>query len=254
MLSGVMRTLVIGDPAEAHTDIGPVISEDAQRSLMEHVEHMGREARDTRGLPAGQATCPWLLRRSSSDRAQRPCAARKRAVWPPAACGVYRANELESLLDAIRRTGYGLTLGVQTRLESTWRWVSAGTSAGNIYINRNMIGAVVGVQPFGGNGLSGTGPKAGGPHYLPRLASERTLTINTTATGGNSESLRLARRCWLDNRAFVVPTRQWSSADVPPILSSRRLARPSSRHRHYQFVSENHDAGLPHKSSPTIVG
>jgi RHH-type proline utilization regulon transcriptional repressor/proline dehydrogenase/delta 1-pyrroline-5-carboxylate dehydrogenase len=84
-----------------------------------------------------------------------------------------------------------LTLGVQTRLESFWRRVYEGTFIGNTYVNRNMIGAVVGVQPFGGTGLSGTGPKAGGPHYVTRFASERTLTVNTTATGGNAALLNL---------------------------------------------------------------
>ena len=95
------------------------------------------------------------------------------------------------VLQAIRDSHYGLTLGVQTRLESFWRQVFADTSIGNTYVNRNMIGAVVGVQPFGGTGLSGTGPKAGGPHYLTRFANERTLTVNTTATGGNAALLNL---------------------------------------------------------------
>jgi RHH-type proline utilization regulon transcriptional repressor/proline dehydrogenase/delta 1-pyrroline-5-carboxylate dehydrogenase len=104
----------------------------------------------------------------------------------------YRANELDGLLSTIQSTGYALTLGVQTRLESTWRHVFSDTSAGNVYVNRNMIGAVVGVQPFGGSGLSGTGPKAGGPHYLLRFTNERTLTINTTATGGNADLLRIS--------------------------------------------------------------
>jgi RHH-type proline utilization regulon transcriptional repressor/proline dehydrogenase/delta 1-pyrroline-5-carboxylate dehydrogenase len=101
----------------------------------------------------------------------------------------YRAADLQKVLAAIRATGFGLTLGVQTRLESFWREIFAKTFIGNTYVNRNMIGAVVGVQPFGGNGLSGTGPKAGGPHYLGRFASERTLTVNTTATGGNAALL-----------------------------------------------------------------
>jgi RHH-type transcriptional regulator, proline utilization regulon repressor / proline dehydrogenase / delta 1-pyrroline-5-carboxylate dehydrogenase len=101
----------------------------------------------------------------------------------------YRARDIAQVLDGIRASGYGLTLGVQTRLESSWRAIFAGTTIGNTYVNRNMIGAVVGVQPFGGSGLSGTGPKAGGPHYLPRFAIERTLTVNTTATGGNAALL-----------------------------------------------------------------
>ena len=103
----------------------------------------------------------------------------------------YRSADAAKVLAAIRNTGYGLTLGVQTRLESFWRAVFERTSVGNTYVNRNMIGAVVGVQPFGGSGLSGTGPKAGGPHYMARFASERTLTVNTTATGGNAALLNL---------------------------------------------------------------
>ncbi len=103
----------------------------------------------------------------------------------------YRANDIDKVLASIRASNYGLTLGIQTRLESFWRQVFEDTSIGNTYVNRNMIGAVVGVQPFGGTGLSGTGPKAGGPHYLTRFASERTLTVNTTATGGNTALLNL---------------------------------------------------------------
>jgi RHH-type proline utilization regulon transcriptional repressor/proline dehydrogenase/delta 1-pyrroline-5-carboxylate dehydrogenase len=103
----------------------------------------------------------------------------------------YRSTEIEGVLAAIRASQYGLTLGVQTRLESFWRQVFARTQVGNSYVNRNMVGAVVGVQPFGGTGLSGTGPKAGGPYYLYRFANERTLTVNTTATGGNASLLNL---------------------------------------------------------------
>jgi RHH-type proline utilization regulon transcriptional repressor/proline dehydrogenase/delta 1-pyrroline-5-carboxylate dehydrogenase len=103
----------------------------------------------------------------------------------------YRAADIADVLQSIRASHFGLTLGVQTRLESFWREVFEATAIGNTYVNRNMIGAVVGVQPFGGTGLSGTGPKAGGPHYLARFANERTLTVNTTATGGNAALLNL---------------------------------------------------------------
>lgn len=95
------------------------------------------------------------------------------------------------MLADLQANGYGLTLGIQTRLEGPREIGYAESSAGNVYVNRNMIGAVVGVQPFGGSGLSGTGPKAGGPHYLTRFVTERTLTINTTATGGNTALLSL---------------------------------------------------------------
>ena len=103
----------------------------------------------------------------------------------------YESTKIAQVLQSIRASGFGLTLGVQTRLESFWKQVFADTVVGNTYINRNMIGAVVGVQPFGGSGLSGTGPKAGGPHYVTRFAAERTLTVNTTATGGNAALLNL---------------------------------------------------------------
>jgi RHH-type proline utilization regulon transcriptional repressor/proline dehydrogenase/delta 1-pyrroline-5-carboxylate dehydrogenase len=102
----------------------------------------------------------------------------------------YPAGALDQVIDAVNATGYGLTLGVHSRIESTWARVRARARVGNLYVNRNMIGAVVGVQPFGGEGLSGTGPKAGGPYYLPRFAIERTLSINTAAIGGNAALLR----------------------------------------------------------------
>jgi RHH-type proline utilization regulon transcriptional repressor/proline dehydrogenase/delta 1-pyrroline-5-carboxylate dehydrogenase len=103
----------------------------------------------------------------------------------------YPASALPQVLDDIRANGYGLTLGIQTRLDATRELAWRNSLAGNVYVNRSMTGAVVGVQPFGGTGLSGTGPKAGGPHYLARLASERVLTVNTTATGGNTALLGL---------------------------------------------------------------
>ncbi len=101
----------------------------------------------------------------------------------------YKAEELPRVIDAIRGTGFGLTLGIHSRIEGVADHVFRNVRVGNTYVNRNMIGAVVGVQPFGGCGLSGTGPKAGGPHYLLRFATERTLTINTVAIGGNVELL-----------------------------------------------------------------
>jgi RHH-type proline utilization regulon transcriptional repressor/proline dehydrogenase/delta 1-pyrroline-5-carboxylate dehydrogenase len=103
----------------------------------------------------------------------------------------FAGDRLDPMIDAINRTGYGLTLGVHSRVEHTVQHVIARARVGNLYVNRNMIGAVVGVQPFGGEGLSGTGPKAGGPHYLPRFATERTVSINTAAVGGNASLLGL---------------------------------------------------------------
>ena len=103
----------------------------------------------------------------------------------------YRPERLDELVDEINGLGYGLTLGVHTRIDATAKAVAQRARVGNVYVNRNMIGAVVGVQPFGGMGLSGTGPKAGGPHYVPRFAIERTVTTNTAAVGGNATLLSL---------------------------------------------------------------
>jgi RHH-type proline utilization regulon transcriptional repressor/proline dehydrogenase/delta 1-pyrroline-5-carboxylate dehydrogenase len=103
----------------------------------------------------------------------------------------WKASELDQVIAAINATGYGLTLGIHSRIDATIDYISRHARVGNCYVNRNQIGAVVGVQPFGGEGLSGTGPKAGGPHYLLRFAGERTLTINTTAAGGNASLLTI---------------------------------------------------------------
>jgi RHH-type proline utilization regulon transcriptional repressor/proline dehydrogenase/delta 1-pyrroline-5-carboxylate dehydrogenase len=103
----------------------------------------------------------------------------------------WQADQLEAVIAQINATGYGLTLGIHSRLDSSIARISAAVNVGNVYVNRNQIGAVVGVQPFGGQGLSGTGPKAGGPHYLLRFATEKTVTVNTTAAGGNASLMTL---------------------------------------------------------------
>jgi RHH-type proline utilization regulon transcriptional repressor/proline dehydrogenase/delta 1-pyrroline-5-carboxylate dehydrogenase len=192
MIIGAMDELVIGDPAKPETDIGPVISEPAALALRQHIARMRSEARILKSCSLeerhehGSFVAPHLV------ELQNPSQLKTEHFGPLLHVVRYRTRELDALLTAISETGYALTLGVQTRLESTWRRVIDGTAAGNSYVNRNMIGAVVGVQPFGGAGLSGTGPKAGGPHYLARFANERTLSINTTATGGNTALLRLS--------------------------------------------------------------
>jgi len=115
-----------------------------------------------------------------------------REVFGPAVHVIrYSAHKLDAVIDAVNATGYGLTLGVHTRVDATARYIGSRVRAGNVYVNRNMIGAVVGVQPFGGRGLSGTGPKAGGPYYLHRFATEQTVTINTAAVGGNASLLTM---------------------------------------------------------------
>ena len=189
MLIGAMRCLVIGDPGNLATDVGPVISAAARERLERHAQRMRREARLLyacelpEGLEHGYFFAPQLFQLHSLDQL------RSEEFGPILHVARYRSGELPQVLEAIRRTGFGLTLGVHSRLESVAQHVFRCLPVGNTYVNRNMIGAVVGVQPFGGQGLSGTGPKAGGPHYLLRFATERTLTINTAAIGGNVELL-----------------------------------------------------------------
>jgi RHH-type proline utilization regulon transcriptional repressor/proline dehydrogenase/delta 1-pyrroline-5-carboxylate dehydrogenase len=189
MLIGAMRCLSIGAPGVLATDVGPVISQSSQLRLRRHAERMRAEAKllyacelDA-SLAAGHFFAPHLFELRSLDQL------RTEEFGPILHVARYRSGQLQQVLQAIRATGFGLTLGVHSRLESVARHVFRSLPVGNTYVNRNMIGAVVGVQPFGGQGLSGTGPKAGGPHYLLRFASERTLTINTAAIGGNVELL-----------------------------------------------------------------
>jgi RHH-type transcriptional regulator, proline utilization regulon repressor / proline dehydrogenase / delta 1-pyrroline-5-carboxylate dehydrogenase len=189
MLIGAMRCLVIGDPASLATDVGPVISAAARERLERHAARMRREAQllyaceMPEGLEHGYFFAPQLFELRSIDQLQ------SEEFGPILHVARYRSGELPQVIEAIRRTGFGLTLGVHSRLESVAQHLFRALPVGNTYVNRNMIGAVVGVQPFGGQGLSGTGPKAGGPHYLLRFATERTLTVNTAAIGGNVELL-----------------------------------------------------------------
>jgi len=189
MLIGAMKCLTIGDPADPATDVGPVISEEARQRLRRHAERMGTEAKLLYACPVGHCESkghffgPRLFELNSPDQQ------RTEEFGPILHLYRYRGDQLPQVLQAVRSTGFGLTLGVHSRLESLAEHVFRALPVGNTYVNRNMIGAVVGVQPFGGQGLSGTGPKAGGPHYLQRFATERTLTINTAAIGGTVELL-----------------------------------------------------------------
>jgi RHH-type proline utilization regulon transcriptional repressor/proline dehydrogenase/delta 1-pyrroline-5-carboxylate dehydrogenase len=189
MLVGAMKCLRVGDPAQLATDLGPVISADAQQRLRKYASRMRGEA----GLvyacdldsqhEQGHFFAPHLFELRSLDQVK------TEEFGPILHVARYRADQLPQVIQAIKRTGFGLTLGIHSRLESVAEHVFRALPVGNTYVNRNMIGAVVGVQPFGGQGLSGTGPKAGGPNYLQRFATERTLTINTAAIGGAVEIL-----------------------------------------------------------------
>ena len=193
LLAGAMDEIVVGDPARLSTDVGPVIDDDALKMLEAYRAQVEKQARwkhraTAPGDAAGRFFAPLAVEIDSLRSLERE-------VFGPVVHLVrYRARDLDALVESINQMGYGLTLGIHTRIDGLAQRVARALRVGNVYINRNMIGAVVGVQPFGGMGLSGTGPKAGGPHYLHRMATEQTITTNTAAIGGNAGLLSLAAR------------------------------------------------------------
>jgi RHH-type transcriptional regulator, proline utilization regulon repressor / proline dehydrogenase / delta 1-pyrroline-5-carboxylate dehydrogenase len=185
MISGAARELKVGNPCDPATHVGPVIDAEAKQRLDAHVARMTKEARVhfAGHAPAGNFVAPHLFELASAGQLTEE-------VFGPILHVVrYGADRLDQVLQSIERSGFGLTLGIHSRIDDMVETVIDRLQVGNIYVNRNMIGAVVGVQPFGGHGLSGTGPKAGGPHYLARFATEQTVTINTAAAGGNAALL-----------------------------------------------------------------
>jgi RHH-type proline utilization regulon transcriptional repressor/proline dehydrogenase/delta 1-pyrroline-5-carboxylate dehydrogenase len=191
MLVGAMAELKVGDPALLATDVGPVIDEDAKAMLEKHAQRMAHDGELLFAATLGPDCAHGSFFAPRAFRIDR-LAQLEREVFGPILHIVHFAGDrLDEVLDAINATGYGLTLGIHSRIDSTVQHIHERLRVGNAYVNRNMIGAVVGVQPFGGEGLSGTGPKAGGPRYLHRFATERTLTIDTTAAGGNASLLSL---------------------------------------------------------------
>ena len=191
LLQGAMKELSIGNPSLHSTDIGPVIDEKASQSLQAHIERMKKEARLLMecDLPASCANGSFIA--PVAFEIDHIGQLEKEHFGPVLHVIRYDAKKLPEVIDQINSTGYGLTLGIHSRNEVTATFIEERVKVGNIYINRNQTGAVVGVQPFGGQGLSGTGPKAGGPNYLQRFATEQTLSINTTAVGGDATLLSL---------------------------------------------------------------
>lgn len=185
MLKGYMAELTIGNPYLLSTDIGPVIDVGSQDMLQNHYKKM---------LSQGKLIAEVPLDKTLPGNYFAPCVFEidnleilEGEVFGPILHVIrFKATQMDQVMNAIINTGYGLTLGIHSRIDATINYVAERMPVGNIYVNRNIIGAVVGVQPFGGERLSGTGPKAGGPHYLPRLCVERTVSTNTTAVGGNA--------------------------------------------------------------------
>jgi len=191
LIGGALSRIEMGNPQLYQTDCGPVIDQKALTGLTDYVEgwrKKGRilaEAKLSEHTGHGYFMPPVAIRINGLDELGRE------QFGPILHVYRFKARELDDVIVAINKTGYGLTLGIHSRNEATAAYIESRVRVGNCYVNRNQIGAVVGVQPFGGRGLSGTGPKAGGPNYIKRFATERVRTINTTAVGGNASLLSL---------------------------------------------------------------
>ncbi len=186
MLRGAMAELRLGDPLDYATDVGPVIDAEAREKLNAHKAGMAKQAKTILDLPL-PAACAHGTFVGPAAYELASIASLKREVFGPILHVVrFAGDRIAEVCAALNATGFGLTLGLHTRIESTVNEVRSLVRVGNMYVNRNQIGAVVGAQPFGGEGLSGTGPKAGGGHYMHRFATERVCSTDTTASGGNA--------------------------------------------------------------------
>ncbi|MDR7151801.1 RHH-type proline utilization regulon transcriptional repressor/proline dehydrogenase/delta 1-pyrroline-5-carboxylate dehydrogenase [Hydrogenophaga palleronii] len=183
MIQGAAKELVVGDTADLATDVGPLIDADAFEGIQREVQRLRAQVKALLPEPAPTAALPTLMPPQMFEIGA--VADAKQEIFGPVLQVVRWKGDPLAVLQQINALGYGLTLGIQTRIDNRAQALARAARVGNVYVNRNMIGAVVGVQPFGGEGLSGTGPKAGGPNYLLRFCAEQTLTINTTAAGGN---------------------------------------------------------------------
>ncbi|WP_118183745.1 trifunctional transcriptional regulator/proline dehydrogenase/L-glutamate gamma-semialdehyde dehydrogenase [Paraburkholderia phosphatilytica] len=228
MLSGAMKELAVGNPDRLSVDVGPVIDAEAKRGIDAHIAAMREKGRKVlqlampEGCAPGTFVPPTLIELDSIDEL-------KREVFGPVLHVVrYRRSALDKLLEQIRTTGYGLTLGIHTRIDETIAHVIGRAHVGNIYVNRNVIGAVVGVQPFGGEGLSGTGPKAGGALYLQRLLAKRPAglpkslaqTLIVDAPQANGQANDGGERPQ-SAQAALTALRDWLIAEREPALAAR---------------------------------
>ncbi|ABM23695.1 MULTISPECIES: bifunctional proline dehydrogenase/L-glutamate gamma-semialdehyde dehydrogenase PutA [Shewanella] len=191
VLQGAMDELVIGNPSSVKTDVGPVIDATAKANLDAHIDHIKQVGKLIKQIPLPAGTENGHFVSPTAVEIDSIKVLEKEHFGPILHVIRYKAADLGKVIDEINSTGFGLTLGIHSRNEGHALEVADKVNVGNVYINRNQIGAVVGVQPFGGQGLSGTGPKAGGPHYLTRFVTEKTRTNNITAIGGNATLLSL---------------------------------------------------------------
>ncbi|MGQ3888267.1 bifunctional proline dehydrogenase/L-glutamate gamma-semialdehyde dehydrogenase PutA [Legionella sp. CNM-1927-20] len=191
LLKGAMAELKIGDPQWLATDIGPVIDQEALLALKEHVHSMEQQYEIIYQCPLSEECADGYFMPPTAIAIDSIRALKKEVFGPILHVVRYKRKDLDKVIQDINSTGYGLTLGIHSRINQQVEYIRNRVRAGNCYVNRNMIGAVVGLQPFGGEGLSGTGPKAGGPYYLLPLCHERTYTVDTTAAGGNASLMSL---------------------------------------------------------------
>jgi RHH-type proline utilization regulon transcriptional repressor/proline dehydrogenase/delta 1-pyrroline-5-carboxylate dehydrogenase len=192
MLRGALELRRVGDPFALSTDIGPVIDEEALASLKKHQKRLEKIGKFISHAPLDEETMKKGTFFAPVAYEIKDISKLEGEVFGPVLHVVrYKAKHLDKLLQQINDTGYGLTFGVHSRISSSIDHMSEAAHVGNVYVNRGMTGAVVGVQPFGGHGLSGTGPKAGGPHYLPRFAVEKVISTDTTRQGGNATLVSL---------------------------------------------------------------
>ncbi len=189
MIRGGFEALHVGDPTNLATDVGPVIDADAEAALERHVARRKKSGRPVERIALGEDTANGHFVAPTIIELDSILDLNRENFGPVLHVVRFEAEALEQVVEDINATGYGLTLGLHSRIEATRRFVQSRARVGNFYVNRNQIGAVVESQPFGGEGLSGTGPKAGGPHYLARFATERVTCIDTTAAGGNASLL-----------------------------------------------------------------
>jgi RHH-type proline utilization regulon transcriptional repressor/proline dehydrogenase/delta 1-pyrroline-5-carboxylate dehydrogenase len=186
MIAGAMSALTVGDPSDLATDVGPVIDEEAKKLLDEHLTWLDQHAKRVGRLDLPVAAAKGSFVAPAIYEIRSLSELNKENFGPILHVIRFDGEKLADVVEQINATGYGLTLGLQSRIDTVRDYVEEHARAGNFYVNRNQIGAVVESQPFGGEGLSGTGPKAGGPHYVARFATERVTCIDTTAAGGNA--------------------------------------------------------------------
>ncbi len=221
MLAGAMAELAVGDPSELYTDVGPVIDEEARDGIKSYVDHLKFEADLIATAPETEHGVNGTFVSPVAFEIHKLSELKREVFGPVLHVMRYGADKLDMLVNDINALGYGLTMGIHTRIDETMERVARRARIGNIYVNRNQIGAVVGVQPFGGEGLSGTGPKAGGPHYLNALTSRPRPTGDAPAPLIDSDEMSLEKAAFEN---AIDALRPWSACDRKPILEKAMSA------------------------------